>query len=71
MQSNSEVEGRWFGLYSDRVVLFSNVDETVEWICESLVDIALDVGYWRAKKLKIQGEFGELLNSASVNSLAE
>ena len=55
MQSHSEVEGQYLVMSSGWGGLPSSVDGTLEWSCESLVDIAPGVEELRAKELKIQG----------------
>ena len=53
-----------------RVVLPSSVGGTIEWSCESLVDIAPDVGEVRAKEMMIQQVVEELLHPAEMDSSA-
>ena len=70
MQSISEVEGQYFVMSSCRVVLPLSVRGTVEWSCESLVDIARDVGEVRAKEMKIRELVEEFLHPAWMGSSA-
>ena len=51
-----------------RVGLPSSVDGTVEWSCESPVDIALDVAEKRSKEMKIQRGVEECLHPAEMGS---
>ena len=47
-----------------RVVLFSSVGGTVEWSCESPVDIAPDLEEMRAKEMNVQEGVEEFLHPA-------